>query len=61
MMSVLKIWYLHILGFRYRKCTLTVPTGGRTGTVMLLGAWCDCLANKKWTYRKGRGLRNTGV
>ncbi len=40
-MSVLKILYLHILGFRYRKCTLTIPTSSRTGTVTLLGAWCD--------------------
>jgi hypothetical protein len=47
-MSVLKIWCLHILGFRYRKCTLTIPTSSRTGTVTLLGAWCDCLANKFW-------------
>jgi len=46
-MSVLKIQYLHILGFRYRKCTLTFPTSSRTGTVTLLGAWCDCLANKR--------------
>jgi hypothetical protein len=49
-MSVLKNWYLHILGFRYRKLTLTIPTSNRTGTMTLLGAWCDCLANKKWTY-----------
>ncbi len=32
-MSVLNIWYLHILGFRYRKCTLTIPTISRNGTV----------------------------
>ncbi len=49
-MSVLIIWYLHILGFRYRKCTLTIPTSSRTGTVTTLLAWCDSLANKKWTY-----------
>jgi hypothetical protein len=47
-MSVLKIWYLHSLGFRYRKLTLTIPTSSRTITVMLLGAWYDCLANKRW-------------
>ncbi len=40
-MSVLKIWYLHILGFRYRKCTLRIPTSCRNGTVTLQGAWCD--------------------
>ena len=40
-----------LLGSRYRKCTLTIPTSSRTSTVTLLGAWCgDCLANKKWTY-----------
>ncbi len=27
------VWYLHILGFRCRKCTLTIPTSSRTGTV----------------------------
>ncbi len=56
--TILKNWYFK--GFRYRQCTLTIPTSSRTGTVMLLGAWCDCLANEKWTYHIGRGLR-TGL
>jgi hypothetical protein len=47
-----------MLGLRYRKCTLTIPTSSRIGTVTLLGAWCDCVSpTKNVEFGLARSLR----